>query len=125
MSHVQSDVPDREDPHDPDARGSQRADAQKRADRLMPDDRMARIRVRAAAHDESIESGRWPTAAQLAARWNLSVTAVYEIPRELLPFKAFGRGPRPRRRYHPDGVAAFEANDAGWATPDAEAMARV
>jgi excisionase family DNA binding protein len=36
MSHVQSDVPDREDPHDPDARGSQRADAQKRADRLMP-----------------------------------------------------------------------------------------
>jgi hypothetical protein len=64
----------------------------------MPDDRMARIRVRAAAHDESIESGRWPTAAQLAARWNLSVTAVYEIPRELLPYKSFGKGARPRRR---------------------------
>jgi excisionase family DNA binding protein len=37
MSHVQSDVPDREDPHDPDARGSQRADAAlQRADGLMP-----------------------------------------------------------------------------------------
>jgi hypothetical protein len=87
----------------------------------MPDitpaeERMARIRARATAHDEAIESVKWPTAAQLAARWNVSLTTVYEIPRERLPYKEFGGGKKPRRRYYPAGVAAFEADDSRYST---------
>ncbi len=87
----------------------------------MPDstDRIERIRARAAAHHEEIESVAWPTAAQLAARWGVGVSTVYEIPRERLPYKAFGTGRRPRRRYRPDGVAAFEADDARYGASQA------
>jgi hypothetical protein len=81
----------------------------------MPD--LDEIRARAAAHDEEIESVRWPTAAQLAAKWNVSVAMIYAIPRDRLPYKAFGTGPRPRRRYRPADVAAFEATDASYAAP--------
>jgi hypothetical protein len=79
-------------------------------------ERMARIRARATAHDEAIESVKWPTAAQLAARWNVSLTTVYEIPRERLPYKEFGGGQKPRRRYRPTDVAAFEADDTAYTT---------
>jgi hypothetical protein len=84
---------------------------------------LTEIRARAAAHDEDLESVRWPTATELAARWSVSVSTVYAIPREHLPFKAFGRGPRPRRRYRPADVAAFEAMDGGYGQPHVERSA--
>lgn len=73
--------------------------------------RIATIRGRARAHQEELESVRWFTAARLKSRWDLSLTTIYEIPREQLPYKEFGTGKKlKRRRYHPDDVAAFEAS---------------
>jgi hypothetical protein len=68
------------------------------------------LRADARAHNERFEARAWLTVAQLAARWNVSKTTVRAIPRDVLPYKTFGRGEQlHRRRYHPDDVAAYEA----------------
>jgi hypothetical protein len=71
--------------------------------------RLQRIRERQAAHNERIEAEQWFTSSQLAARWNVGQTTVLMLPRERLPYTQFGLGKRPRRRYSPAAVAAFEA----------------
>lgn len=50
----------------------------------------------------------WYTAAELAARWNVSVDTVYRVPRDVLPYIEFGAGARAYRRYSPGAVAAYE-----------------
>ena len=53
---------------------------------------------------------RFLRPADLAERWQLSLTTVMSIPRDELPFMAIGTGRlKRRRRYHPDDVAAYEA----------------
>jgi hypothetical protein len=75
------------------------------------------VRERARRHAEALDARRWPTTAQLAARWQVSAQTVRAIPRDLLPYKAFGKpgATRHERRYHPDDVARYEAarDDAG------------
>jgi hypothetical protein len=79
---------------------------------MTDDQRMARIRARQAEHNAAVESVTWFTSSQLAARWNIGQTTVLMIPRSALPYRTFGMGKRPRRRYSPDAVAAFEQSDA-------------
>ena len=74
-------------------------------------ERLARIRDRQAEHNAAMESAQWFTSAQLAARWNVGQTTVLMIPKETLPYRTFGLGKRPRRRYAPAAVLAFEASD--------------
>lgn len=70
-------------------------------------------RDRARAHQEDIElKVTYYTPQKLAQRWEISVSTVRDIPRDELPYKEFGAGPKlKRRRYHPDDVIAFEATD--------------
>jgi hypothetical protein len=73
--------------------------------------RLATIRERAAEHQEELESQRWWKPKQLADRWGIAVTTVYDIPASELPFKTFGKGKKfPRRRYSPAAVEKFEAS---------------
>lgn len=74
--------------------------------------RLERIRERQREHHEAIESATWFTSSQLAARWNVGQTTVLMIPREALPYRTFGLGKRPRRRYSPAAVHAFEQSDS-------------
>lgn len=75
------------------------------------DERIARIRARAKEHGEALESATWFTSAELAKRWGVSATTVYMIPVTELPFKRFGKGKHPIRRYSPAAVLAFESAD--------------
>jgi hypothetical protein len=70
-------------------------------------------RDRARLHQEELDlSVKFFTPAKLAARWDVSLSTVRDIPREELPYKEFGAGTKlKRRRYHPDDVVAFEATD--------------
>lgn len=74
--------------------------------------RLDRIRARQQEHNDALESTQWFTSAQLAARWNVGQTTVLMIPRDALPYRTFGLGKRPRRRYSPAAVEAFEQSDA-------------
>lgn len=74
-------------------------------------ERLNRIRERQAEHNAQVEAGTWFTTAQLAARWHVSVTTVLMIPTSALPYRPFGVGKRPRRRYSPAAVSAFEQDD--------------
>ncbi len=77
---------------------------------MKPPTRIETIRARARAHEEDLEALRWLRPQQLADRWGLAVTTIYSIPRDELPYKQMGKGKKfPRRRYHPDAVAAYEA----------------
>lgn len=75
-------------------------------------EQLARIKARAKAHGEALESATWFTSSELAARWGVSVTTIYVIPVAELPYKRFGKGKRPIRRYSPADVLAFEASDS-------------
>lgn len=67
------------------------------------------IRARAAQHNDEIESAKWYTVAELAARWQVSETTVRLIPRDQLDYKEFGAGQKlKRRRYRSDWVEAYE-----------------
>lgn len=71
---------------------------------------LATLRQRADAHEADL-AVRYLTPAQLAARWQVSVQTVRDIPRAELPYTEFGRGRlHRRRRYHPDHVVAYEAS---------------
>lgn len=70
-------------------------------------------RDRARLHQQEIDLKLvYLTVSDLAKRWHLAPSTVRDIPREDLPFKEFGKGTKlKRRRYHPDDVIAYEAND--------------
>ncbi len=68
------------------------------------------LRQRAAAHQLSLDSKRFVTPQQLADRWGVSANTVRAIPRFLLPYQNKGTGlVREHRRYDPDDVLAYEA----------------
>jgi hypothetical protein len=70
---------------------------------------LAEIRRRAKEHEEEIVSPTWYTPLQLAARWGIGRSSVYEIPFEQLRYKEFGQGKKlKRRRYREDWVLAYE-----------------
>jgi hypothetical protein len=71
------------------------------------------FRDRARVHQDDLDLRiKYFTPQKLAERWELAVSTVRDIPRDLLPYKEFGSGPKlKRRRYHPDDVLAFEALD--------------
>lgn len=72
--------------------------------------RLTTIRARAREHQQELESQRWYTPQQLAARWAVAESTIREIPATELPYREFGKGKvRKRRRYSPDAVAAYEA----------------
>ncbi len=72
-------------------------------------DRMAELRAKAAAHNEEIDSVRWFTPSELAARWRIALSTVHGIPLTELRYKEFGQGEHlKRRRYRSDWVAAYE-----------------
>lgn len=74
---------------------------------------LQQYRDRAREHQVELELKiKYFTPQKLADRWEISVSSVRDIPRELLPYKEFGAGRiLKRRRYHPDDVFAFEATD--------------
>jgi len=76
----------------------------------LPMTDLAVLRSRAAAHQDEIDlSIRYLTPSQLAARWQVSVSTVRDIPRDDLPYTEIGRGRlHRRRRYHPGRVAEYE-----------------
>ncbi|MDB4916384.1 MAG: hypothetical protein JWM95_4028 [Gemmatimonadetes bacterium] len=76
------------------------------------EERLARIRARAKEHGDAMESATWFTAGELAKRWGIALTTVYEIPIADLFYKRFGKGQHPVRRYPPAAVMAFESADA-------------
>lgn len=80
----------------------------------MPDE-LESIRRAAAEHQREIDVVRtWLKPAQLATRWNVSVSTVKAIPASELPFKEFGRGLKlKRRRYDPADVDAYEQRKEG------------
>lgn len=69
---------------------------------------VSEIRERAKLHEEELDSLKWFTVSQLAARWRLSESTVREIPASELRFKEFGNGQKRRRRYKPSWVEAYE-----------------
>lgn len=72
-------------------------------------DPRALIRERATRHEEEIDSVRWLTVAELAARWRISENTVRAIPVDELHYKEFGSGERKkRRRFRADWVEAYE-----------------
>ena len=78
---------------------------------------LAELRARARRHEEEILSLHWFTSADLAARWQVSRSTVLAIPRDELPYKAFGAGKKlQRRRYREDAVLAYEM-EAGLTPP--------
>ena len=82
---------------------------------------LAELRARARRHEEEILSLHWFTSADLAARWQVSRSTVLAIPRDELPYKAFGAGKKlHRRRYREDWVTAYET-DAGMAPTEGAA----
>lgn len=76
-------------------------------------ERLAEIRARAKAHEEEIDSAKWYTVSDLAARWQLSETTVRAIPLSELRFKEFGSGAeKKRRRYKGEWVDMYENSKA-------------
>lgn len=60
------------------------------------------------ALESTLPGTSWFTPASLAKRWNVSSKTVRKIPRERLPYREFGVGEHPRRRYKPEWVYAYE-----------------
>jgi len=75
----------------------------------VPDD-LATLRAKARSHQADIDLRvQYLKPRQLAARWQVAVSTVHGIPRDLLPYMEQGNGALlKRRRYHPDDVAAYE-----------------
>lgn len=56
----------------------------------------------------------WLSVQELAARWRVDDDVVRDIPRERLPYLAFGKrddGKYQRRRYHPSDVEKYETEE--------------
>lgn len=68
------------------------------------------LRQRSAAHQLSLDTKKFLTPQQLADRWGVCPNTVRAIPRVLLPYQNNGTGlVREHRRYDPDDVLAYEA----------------
>jgi hypothetical protein len=75
------------------------------------------IRAAAADHARQLEAVRWLTVRELKARWGVSESLVRKIPRAKLPYITLGE--TSVRRYHPDDVERFEAEERK--APEAQA----
>lgn len=67
---------------------------------------LADLRAQAQQHARQIDAVRYLTVQELAVRWHTTDDAVRAIPREQLPYIAFGKSKM--RRYDPRDVEAFE-----------------
>ncbi len=64
------------------------------------------------AHAQYIEAqNRYLTVQELASRWRVSTSTIYDIPFERLPYFVVGNGVKKiHRRYSPSDVASYEAS---------------
>jgi hypothetical protein len=75
------------------------------------------LRAEAADHARQIESVHWLSVNDLRARWAVSAVVIRQIPREKLPYITLGE--TSIRRYRPDDVERFEAEERK--APEAQA----
>jgi hypothetical protein len=72
---------------------------------------IAELRARQQEHARQLEAVLFVKASELAARWNVDVDTVLNIPRAKLPFLEYGKSQT--RRYDPRDVEAYERAEKG------------
>jgi hypothetical protein len=80
----------------------------------VPDD-LSTLRARARAHQAVLDLELvYLTPQQLAQRWQVSVSTIHGMGRDVLPYMEHGNGTQQkRRRYHPLDVEAYEKRYRG------------